>query len=263
MQIRPLARARGQAHCWWSEARTCRRHSSARRRTPCAAPRSAPPRSRKRERTGRAWQRTARARLERSSVSGDEPRSGWREVGPAMASRAGSARSKDQFTPPVLIPRSQIAGKNASKEGRRGKADATARPRDAPWPTNHALGRGWAPGIGIPTRGGRPDAHIPRFGPSDADSVDHAKRQRRPRVRDSDDWHPGTHAHANFCVRAVTIDARAATIQAYSGRAELSTERTCEAALRRALFVFTPFLDLIASIINGLRQLLDRAGVPA
>ena len=82
-------------------------------------------------------------------------------------------------------------------------------------------------------------------------------------MRDSDDWHPGTHAHANFCVRAVTIDARAATIQAYSGRAELSTERTCEAALRRALFVFTPFLDPIASIINGLRQLLDRAGVPA
>ena len=114
MQIRPLARARGQAHCWWSEARTCRRHSSARRRTPCAAPRSAPPRSRKRERTGRAWQRTARARLERSSVSGDEPRSGWREVGPAMASRAGSARSKDQFTPPEMIPRSQIAGENAS-----------------------------------------------------------------------------------------------------------------------------------------------------
>ena len=147
MQIRPLARARGQAHCWWSEARTCRRHSSARRRTPCAAPRSAPPRSRKRERTGIAWQRTARARLERSSVSGDEPRSGWREFGPAMASRAGGARSKDQFTPPFLITRSQIAGKNASKEGRRGKADATARPRDAPWPTNHALGRGWAPGI--------------------------------------------------------------------------------------------------------------------
>ena len=98
MQIRPLARARRQARCWWSEARTCRRHSSARRRTPCAAPRSAPPRSRKRERTGRAWQRTARARLERSSVSGDEPRRArWREEGD-LAMEELASQDPNQFT---------------------------------------------------------------------------------------------------------------------------------------------------------------------